>query len=371
MARRSLLLVAGLLAFSLAAVACGGGGGGTSGSPTTPGTSMRPEEVTGTIRLLSYSDGFDPKYMASFYKEYPNINLETSAMASNEEAIAKIQAGFEVDVVNSCVDEASLEMVQKGLYAPLDTSRLTYWNDLFPSVKTLPGVQVDGNVYMLPVDMGTAGILYNADVVTPPPTSWTDLFDPQWSGRVAVEDNATTAMMIGALADGITDPLHMSDAQLQQVEQYWIEHKNQMRTFWKGDASIKTLFKSGEVVIASGYPDNAKLLQEDGLNVQFAVAKEGQFLWACGYGITPNIDPANLDAAYALLNWYTSPEAELYEAATWNYQVANQDVLKIASPEVIEAASLNAPMNMENAIPAAPPENRAAWIAAWTEVKAS
>jgi spermidine/putrescine transport system substrate-binding protein len=238
-------------------------------------------------------------------------------------------------------------------------------------VKTLPGVQVDGNVYMLPVDMGTAGILYNADVVNPPPDSWTDLFDQQWSGRVAVEDNATTAMMIGALADGITDPLHMSDAQLQQVEQYWIEHKNQMRTFWKGDASIKTLFKSGEVVIASGYPDNAKLLQEDGLNVQFAIAKEGQFLWACGYGITPNIDPANLDAAYALLNWYTSPEAELYEAATWNYQVANQDVLKIASPEVIEAASLNAPMNMENAIPAAPPENRAAWIAAWTEVKAS
>ena len=103
-----------------------------------------------------------------------------------------------------------------------------------------------------------------------------------------------------------------------------------MRTFWKGDASIKTLFKSGEVVISSGYPDNAMTLQKEGFNVKFAVAKEGQFLWACGYGITPNIDPANLNAAYALLNWYDSPKAELFEAVNWDYQVANEDILKIA-----------------------------------------
>ena len=55
-------------------------------------------------------------------------------------------------------------------------------------------------------------------------------------------------------------------------------------------------FKSGEIVISSGYPDTAKALQAEGVNAKFAVAKEGQFLWACGYGITPNIDPANLDA---------------------------------------------------------------------------
>ena len=100
-------------------------------------------------------------------------------------------------------------------------------------------------------------------------------------------------------------------------------------------------------------------------------AEEGQFLWACGYGISPDIDPENLDAAYALLNWYTSPEAELYEAATWNYQVANQKVLDIAPQSVIDEASLEAPFHLENAIPASPPENRDAWVAAWTEVKAS
>ena len=60
-------------------------------------------------------------------------------MGSNEEAIAKILAGFDADVVNSCVDEATLEMVEKGIYAPLDTSRLQHWNDLFPSMTVPPG----------------------------------------------------------------------------------------------------------------------------------------------------------------------------------------------------------------------------------------
>jgi spermidine/putrescine-binding protein len=373
MARRILLLLTVGVSLATTAAACRSSS--ETNEPVSSGGAAtqqsNPNDITGTVRLLSYTDGFDPDYVRSFHEQYPNIKLETSAMGSNEEAVAKIQAGFEVDVVNSCVDEATLEMVQKGMYMPLDASRLTSWNDLFPSMKALPGVQQDGKIYMLPVDAGTAGIVYNADVVTTPPDSWTDLFDPQWRGRAGLEDISITAIMVGALANGITDPLHMSAAQLETIKNYLIEHKDQFRTFWKGDAAVKSLFKSGEIVISSGYPDTAHSLQKEGVNAKFVTAKEGQFLWACGYGISPSIDPANLDAAYALLNWYTSPQAELYEAATWNYQVANQKVLDIAPKDVIDEASLEAPFHLENAIPASPPDDREAWVAAWTEVKAS
>ena len=356
-------------AFTLAAIGCADAT--TTSSSTSAGASVDPASITGTIRLLSYSDGFDPGYLAPFEQMYPNITIESSSMGSNEEAIAKIQAGFDADVVNSCVDEATLEMVEKGIYTPLEANRLVHWNDLFPSMQSLPGVQVDGQIYMVPVDAGTSGIVYDADVVTTPPDSWTDLFDPQWAGRAGMEDIAVTAFMIGALANGIDDPINMDQAQIDQVKQYLIDNKSQFRTFWKGDAAVKALFKSGEIVISSGYPDTAKALTKEGINAEFAVASEGQFLWACGYGVTPDIAPENLDAAYALLNYYSSPEAELYEAENWNYQVANAKTLDIASPELIEEASLDAPFNLENAIPASPPANRAAWVAAWTEVKAS
>ena len=54
-----------------------------------------------------------------------------------------------------------------------------------------------------------SGIVYNADVVTTPPDSWSDLFDPQWAGRAGMEDIAVTAFMIGALTNGIPDPINM------------------------------------------------------------------------------------------------------------------------------------------------------------------
>ena len=110
-------------AMALVTAACASGDGTSETSASGPSASIdaSPE---GTLRLFSYSDGFDPEYMETFFEQYPDIDLETSAFGSNDEAVAKLLAGFEADVVNSCVDEATLEMVNRGLYAPLDTSRL-------------------------------------------------------------------------------------------------------------------------------------------------------------------------------------------------------------------------------------------------------
>ena len=108
--------------------------------------------------------------------------------------------------MNSCVDEATLEMVNKGMYQPLDTSRLEHWDDIWPGMKELPGVVVDGEIYIVPVDAGTAGIMYNADEITTPPDSWTDLFDPQYAGRASMENLAITALDVGALANGHREP---------------------------------------------------------------------------------------------------------------------------------------------------------------------
>ena len=240
-----------LVALALVAAACGGDG---DPEPSAAGGSPGdPASITGTVRLSRYSDGFDPDYLASFYETYPNIDLETSSFGSNEEAIAKIQAGFEADVVNSCVDEATLEMVQQGhVHAARHLAAGELGRHLCPAMQELPGVQVDGQVYIVPVDAGTAGIMYNADVITTPPDSWKDLFDPQCAGRAWLEDIAITALDSAALANGIEDPLDMTDDQLDQVKQYLIDHRDQFRTFCKGQADIRAQFKSGEIVISLG-----------------------------------------------------------------------------------------------------------------------
>ncbi len=375
MKERRLWLASTFAVLALVAAAC-------ASDPTSPATTTGTGDgsepgpaPSGTLRLFSYSDGFDPDYMQTFFQQYPDIDLQTAAFGSNDEAVAKLLAGFEADVVNSCVDEATLEMVQKGLYQPLDVSRLEHWDDIFPSMKELPGVVVDGEVYIVPVDAGTAGIMYNADVVTDVPDSWTDLFDPQYAGRASLEDLSVTAIDVGALANGITDPIGMDASQLETVKQFLIANRGQFRTFWKGEADIKSQFKNGEVVISSGYPGTAQSLRNQGVNVQFAAAQEGQMLWTCGYGISP--DAENIDAAYALLNWYTSLPPQIYAATEFSYVTSNSNIVDEVSEDVLNATGIKgfvtgadgAPSTV-NLIPASPPEDAAAWRAAWTEVKA-
>ncbi len=104
MMNRRIRVLAVMATLAMLTAACSSGGS-DDGPSSDPGAS--PGEPSGTLRLFSYSDGFDPDYMATFYQEYPDINLETASFGSNDEAIAKIQAGFQADVINSCVDEAT------------------------------------------------------------------------------------------------------------------------------------------------------------------------------------------------------------------------------------------------------------------------
>jgi len=366
---KKLLPLAFACASTVMLAACGGGEPATVGAgETNPGDAG---SISGTIRLYSYEDGFDPGYIASFREQYPNIKLETASFGSNEEAIAKLKSGFKADVINTCVDEGALEAVEAGLYAPLDTARLENWDDIWPAMKEMPGIVYEGKTYVVPVDAGMGGLIYNVDKVVPAPDSWTDLFDPKYRGHAALEDNAVTAINVGALAMGISDPPNMDAEQLQKVKDYLIEQRSQFRTWWGDTGELASLLKSGEVDITSGYTGTTAELQADGVNVAWAPAKEGRIMWTCGYGISPDIAEGNVDAAYALLNWYTSVPAQAYTATNWNYMASNKKVLDAVTPEVRETASLETLADLDNVIPASPPKDRAAWVKAWAEVKSS
>ncbi|MGE0780903.1 ABC transporter substrate-binding protein [Mycolicibacterium sp.] len=366
---KNLLPVALTCASITLLAACGGGEASTVGAGAT--NPSDPGSVSGTLRLYSYEDGFDPGYLESFHDQYPDITLETAGFGSNEEAIAKLKSGFKADVINTCVDEGALEAVEAGLYAPLDIARLEHWDEIWPAMKEMPGITYEGKTYVVPVDAGTGGLIYNADKIDPAPDSWTDLFDPKYQGHAALEDNAVTAIDIGALASGITDPLNMDAEQLESVKNFLSEHRSQFRTWWSDTGELAALLKSGEIDIASGYTGTVAELQEEGVNVNWAPAKEGRIMWTCGYGISPDIAEENVDAAYALLNWYTSVPAQAYAATNWNYMASNKGVLDAVSPEVRETASLDTLSDLKNVIPASPPKDRAAWIKAWAEVKSS
>jgi spermidine/putrescine-binding protein len=138
--------------------------------------------------------------------------------------VAKLRAGFKADVLHVCVEETP-RMVRLGLLQPIDTSRITGWDKVIPSVRALGGVVLDGKVYMVPTTGGTGGVLYNPQAVPGGVTSWKALFeDPALKGKITMEDTPATGIPIAALALGYKDPFHLTDADLQKVKDYLIAH---------------------------------------------------------------------------------------------------------------------------------------------------
>ncbi len=163
---------------------------------------------TGTVTLFGYEDNFVPEVIDPFLEANPDLDVQTAVFSNNDEAVTKLQNGFQADVINVCTEETR-RMVDLGLLQPIDTSRIEAWDTLFPSLKDQDRRRgQDGEVYMMPNLGGTSGIIYNPDEVPQGVDSYRDLFeDPALAGKVTLEDSATTVIAITALALGHEDPV--------------------------------------------------------------------------------------------------------------------------------------------------------------------
>ena len=122
----------------------------------------------------------------------------------------------------------------------------------------------------------------------------------------------------------------MDSEELDRAKQYLIDHADQFRTLWGSDSDLVNLFKSGEVVVAAAGPQLAQRIIDSGVPAKWAYAKDGTLSWVCGFAITSKAQ--NIPAAYALMNWQSSPEAQAIRAQD-GYLVTNKKAIALAPPD--------------------------------------
>lgn len=339
---------------TLLLAACGGGGAGNANSASK-----------GELRTFTYSDTVDSAILDPFKKEHPDLDVRTATFESLDEAAAKLTSGFSTDVIEVCLDEAS-PLLGKDLLAPLDTAKLTNWKDLSPTFRDADGVTVNGKVIMVPTTAGPHGIIYSSKAFPRGVDSYTALFDPANKGRVALDGGWVTALADTALAAGVTDPLAMTDAQVEQMKDKirGAIADGQFRTIAESDSDMANLFKSGEVVLADGGRGTAEEINASGGEVTWVAPKEGTLSWICGLGISAKA--ANPDAAYAFINYYTSTPAQAIVGGL-GYVITNPTALEEVPAEHRQTAN---PANLNGTIPQVEPSNAAVWRSAWQEIEA-
>lgn len=339
------------IGLALALAACGGSSG-TTEIATAPDDLSKP--ATGDLRVFAYEDSVTPEMMDPFQEQNPDLNIKTATFDSNSEAAAKLAGGFEADVVEVCLDEAE-PLTRRNLLRPLDTSGIPEWDQI--AFHDSPGVRQDGEPIMVPLSAGPHGVIYNTDEIQIGINSYSDLYDPRFNGKTAIEgDYALPPIAVTALATGVKDPMNMDQEQLDEVGAYMDEHRDQFRALWGSDSDLVNLFKSGEVIISDGNSGQAKRMKEAGVPVEWVAPSEGTLSWVCGFGITSKAE--NLQAAYRLINWQASAKAQAIRGKN-GYVVTNP----AAVPLIPKADRATAdPSSLADAIPETYPPLYDEWV---------
>jgi len=356
--RTALLALPVVVLLALALAACGTTGDtSTAPAPSDPGA-----PATGSLRTFTYEDTVAPHLLDPFKEANPDLDVKTATFDSDSEAAAKLVGGFQADVVEACADEIN-PLSEQDLLRPLSKKGLPDFDHL--TFHDAPGVvDEEGQVLFVPVSAGPQGLIVDTEKVKDVNRSWKALFEPQYKGEVAIEgDESLTPIGEAALAMGFKKPMELTPKQLEQVTAFLKEHKGQFRSFTESDSDTINLLKSGEVVLADGGRGTAIAAEEAGIPVEWIAPREGPLSWICGLGIPSSSD--NVEAAYKLIDYYTSPEAQA-QSALEGYVVTNPEALPLVPKKYKESAD---PASVSNAIPEREPPNFEEYVHAWQEVE--
>ena len=337
MIKKSLFnLFAVLAILSLALAACGGGGSAEpaadTGEKVTSSGYACPEaeheiEVTSTELNIFVWTEYIPQDMIECFELVYGITVNRDEYSSNEEMYAKISAGgTNYDLVQP-TDYIVPLMIRQGLLAELDQTKLPALSNFDPAYLN-PSFD-PGNKYSLPYQAGTDAIVVNTETVENVPTSWADLWKPEYAGRMVFLDDSRATIGLTLLTLGYdvntTDP-----AQLEEAKNKLAELVPNIKLF--DSDSPKTALIAGDVDLGMTWTAEALLAQQENPAIQYIYPTEGPILWQDNWVMVK--DAPHADAAYAWLNYtnqgnifwmmlrdfpYTNPNAAALEYAKENY----------------------------------------------------
>ena len=331
--RRDFLRLAGLGGVGLAAAACGvgGQGGGEKVTASEAAEFWRGKSQNGRLSWANWV-GYvedDRATLKNFTKatgievDYKEVINETSEWFGkiNEPLRAGQSIGFDLMVITNGIQ---LEQCRRlGYLAPLDHSRLpNFAANVGASFKD-PAYD-PGNTFTVPYMSGITGIAYNTKYVKEPITSWSDLLNPKYKGKIGMMGDSQELGSAGMFLTG-ADPERSTPADWEKAAAKLREQRPLVRKYYFQDY-IEAVTK-GDVWLTMAWSGDAYSMA--GPEVEFVIPEEGGTIWTDSLCIPRTAE--NPVDALKMIDYLCDPEvnAPLTEFVTYITPVpGTKDVLR-------------------------------------------
>ncbi|HEV7254929.1 MAG TPA: extracellular solute-binding protein [Mesorhizobium sp.] len=301
-------------------------------------SSAAPALAADDLTVFDWSGYEDPNFHPAYAAEH-GASPTFAFFADEDEALAKLMAGFKADIAHPC-SQTVVKWRDAGLIEPLDTAKIAGWNDLMPGITGMKDLvtTADGKAWMLPFDWGNTALVYRTDKVPAEDVQSLHVFaDPKYQGRVSIGDNVDDAYALASLAIGLKDWTKMTDEQFKEASDFLRQvHKNVV-LYWTDGTEIAQAMAGGDVDIAWAWNEAAVALERDGVPVELKKdTKEGLSTWVCGY-VHLKDNPGSDDKVYDYLSAVNQPEVSAYLVNEWGYGHANDKGMKAIPADQLQA----------------------------------
>ena len=355
-----------LSAFAVMAVHCTRQGepqGSNQGSNQKNKT--RGEAQARVVNLAIWSNYLSPELISLFEKK-TGIKIQISNYSSNEELLAKLQAGASGYDVAVPSDYMIFIMRKLGLLEELDFSQLSNTKSLAP--KFLKKSYDPENKNSVPYNWGTTGIAIHRNLYSGTVKGWRDLFEkPELSGKISLLDDARE--VLGAALKALGYSLNsMTESELMKAKALLLKTRSRIKAF---TSEPKMPLINREIAVAHVFMSDAlQARQATGGKVDYLVPEEGGTLWIDSLVIPKGA--RHLKEAHEFINFLIEASANVSTVTHILVAPVNQLAFALL-PKALQndtslfpSAAALAKCEMIQDLG----ESMAVWDRIWTEVKA-
>ncbi|MGH2621395.1 MAG: ABC transporter substrate-binding protein [Anaerolineales bacterium] len=291
-------------------------------------------EGEGTVSIIAWAGYIengetDPNYdWVTDFVASTGCQVEVKTAATSDEMVALMTEGGH-DLVTASGDSSN-RLISAGLVQEINTDLVPGYNTVDDRLQNAPWhtVDTDGDGtaehYGVPYQWGSNVLMYNTEVFSEPPTSWSVVFEETMlgdgqsnSGRIEAYDgpiyiaDAALYLMYHNPELGIQDPYELTRVQFDAALNLLRQQRELVNRYWH-DAFIQMDdFTNEGVVAASSWPFQVNLL---GQPIASVIPVEGATGWADTTMM--HRDAPNPNCAYKWLEHSLNPKLQ-GDLASW------------------------------------------------------
>ena len=246
----------------------------------------------------SWEEAHKAVLVPAFRKANADAAIVLDPMLSVDQ-IAKVNAAKANPPIDVMLHDPGPALVAIGqdLVEPYPVEKSAYYKDLISEAQEPMGPAPFFQV---------VGLTYNPEAVKTPPTSWADLWKPEFKGRVGIT-NLNSTLGTGWLVE-IAKMRGGSEANVDPGFKALEELKPNLAAVAANPGALATLFQQGQIDISPGNFNAIQILKARGVPVEFVAPKEGAIAFKTTIHIVKN--SPNRELAFKLIEAALTPEVQ-------------------------------------------------------------